>query len=284
MKRLAAIVVVALVVLSVTYSGGGVEAQDGAEATIEAQETEIAEIRATSQARGEKINAQRTQIAELKAGPTETRQPEQVEGGESSQYLFGPGVELLPGGNAGEVSVVAQGAYNGNILPIVVQNNTDGPIWTVTISSSVRSAAGELIGAGGDQGFDPTKVESGSFAIGYLYFDGATLPADATFEFDVSYESSEGRFLSTLDMAVVEASFLGDRIVGEFRNEHDVVMSGPINIAVLCVGADGQILTHEQGYTDDDEAQPGESIPFQVTLYGGVDCTNFIVAGGGYNF
>lgn len=67
MKRLAAFIVAALVVLSVAYSGGGVVAQDGAEATIEAQETEIAELRATSQARGEKINAQRTQIAELKA-------------------------------------------------------------------------------------------------------------------------------------------------------------------------------------------------------------------------
>jgi len=67
MKRLAVVIVAVIIMLSAVYSGGGVTAQDGAEATIEAQETEIAELRATSQARGERINAQRTQIAELKA-------------------------------------------------------------------------------------------------------------------------------------------------------------------------------------------------------------------------
>lgn len=61
-------VVIIVLVLGVAYTGGGgVVAQDGAEATIEAQKTEITEIRATSQARGEKINIQRTQIADLKA-------------------------------------------------------------------------------------------------------------------------------------------------------------------------------------------------------------------------
>jgi len=67
MKRLAGLTVVVMIVVSIVYSGDGVGAQDGADPTIEAQETEIAEIRATSEARGEKINAQRTQIAELKA-------------------------------------------------------------------------------------------------------------------------------------------------------------------------------------------------------------------------
>ena len=53
MKRLAVVIVTVVIMLSAVYSGGGVAAQDGAEATIEAQETEIAQLRATSQARGE---------------------------------------------------------------------------------------------------------------------------------------------------------------------------------------------------------------------------------------
>jgi|GEM_PF-6211240 len=67
MRRLSAFIVAIVIILSVTDTGGGVEAQDGAEATIEAQATEITELRATSQARGARINAQRTQIAELEA-------------------------------------------------------------------------------------------------------------------------------------------------------------------------------------------------------------------------
>jgi len=53
-------------VAALTPRGGTVTAQTGAESTIEAQATRIAELEGTVSARGEKINAQRTQIAELK--------------------------------------------------------------------------------------------------------------------------------------------------------------------------------------------------------------------------
>jgi len=61
--------------------GSSAIAQDGAEATIAALQTRVAELEATAEARGEKINAQRTKIAELEATigttlvPTETPEP-----------------------------------------------------------------------------------------------------------------------------------------------------------------------------------------------------------------
>ena len=67
MKRLVAIAVAAVIVVTAAWNSGGTKAQDGADATIQSLETEVALVRATSQARGKKINAQRTQIAELKA-------------------------------------------------------------------------------------------------------------------------------------------------------------------------------------------------------------------------
>jgi hypothetical protein len=48
-------------------SGSALQDEEDYEATIEAQQTTIAALEGTVQARGDKINAQRTQIAELRA-------------------------------------------------------------------------------------------------------------------------------------------------------------------------------------------------------------------------
>lgn len=81
-----------------------------------------------------------------------------------------------------------------------------------------------------------------------------------------------------------ESTFLGDRLVGEFVNDSEVTVTGPIDISVVCLDSSGAILGNARGFTDKDEAAPGESVPFQVTFYGGIDCTNFLVAGRGYSF
>jgi hypothetical protein len=87
-----------------------------------------------------------------------------------------------------------------------------------------------------------------------------------------------------VDLAIVEASFLGDRVVGVLKNDQDVTVTGPIDISVICLDAGGSIITHQSGFTDKEEAAPGENVPFQVSFYGGVDCTYFLVASSGYNF
>lgn len=83
MKRLAISYVAIVVVLLAGSSGRGVGAQDGAEATISALRTEVAGLRATVKARGEKINRQRTRIAELRdagAAATPTSPAFELEG------------------------------------------------------------------------------------------------------------------------------------------------------------------------------------------------------------
>jgi hypothetical protein len=57
-----------------------------------------------------------------------------------------------------------------------------------------------------------------------------------------------------------------------------------MGISVMCLDANGAIISHEIGFTDKDQAAPGETVPFQVSFYGGLDCTYFLVASSGYNF
>lgn len=60
------LMIVALVAISAGHSGSTSAQDSGPQATIEAQGTEIAQLKSTIAARGKKINAQRTQIADLK--------------------------------------------------------------------------------------------------------------------------------------------------------------------------------------------------------------------------
>lgn len=280
MKRLVTLcaVVALFVTLAIAaFASAPSRAQTGDEATIEAQETRITELEATIA-----VLAGESALPDADATPEPEDEP--AEFADESPYLGGTGLALLPTGAADEVEVVLQGVYDGSSLPIIVQNGSDEPIGQITVTAAVRSAAGDLIGAGGDGGFNPSRVEPGSYAIGYLYFDGADLPATATYEFDVSFGAPESGSFSSLDMTIVEVAFLSDRIVGELRNDHDALMEGPINIAIICLTEDGEIVGYESGYTDQDSADAGESIPFQVSLFGDTECANFVIAASGYNF
>lgn len=68
MKRSIGFGIVVLIIATMAF--GPASAQDNSQATISALQTQVADLQATVDARGEKINAQRTQIAELKTTPT----------------------------------------------------------------------------------------------------------------------------------------------------------------------------------------------------------------------
>jgi hypothetical protein len=217
--------------------------------------------------------------------PTETTEAAAPAGENTSSYLGGNAVSLLSPGDKGKLSVVLSGTYDGNILPLVVRNNTDKDVIRIKVSAVARSADGKLIASGGDQGFHPNLVRAGEYSLGYLYFDGIELPADALFEFEVSAkDASDNQFESTRDLDVTEADYLDNRIVGLLQNNHTENVTGPMGVSVVCLDGEGTLLGHHQSFTDKDEAAPGESIPFQVELYGATDCSNFLVAASGFNF
>ena len=78
MNRLVTLISVGLVLCAILIatatSNPSVTAQTREEATIESFQTQVAELKATSTARGKRINAQRTQIAELKTQVAELEQ------------------------------------------------------------------------------------------------------------------------------------------------------------------------------------------------------------------
>jgi len=165
MKRSIGFGIVVLIIATMAF--GPASAQDNSQATISALQTQVADLQATVDARGEKINAQRTQIAEIKGANANSVEPtaESASGGGESVYLGGNALELLPAGAAGKLEVVTVGIYDGTELPLIVRNNTDKPLERLSVSGVARTVDGQLIAAGGDQGLNPSVVRPGEYAL-----------------------------------------------------------------------------------------------------------------------
>lgn len=137
-----------------TGHSGPATAQDGAEATIAALQTRVAELEATVEARGDKINAQRTQIAELKKA-SDDRGPRCIDVDQSTIDTLMAGIEDPSGMSLVAVQAVKSSDFEkiyfvaGNLLgpgmgdgEIVVLATND--VTAPTIAMSINTMAQEF--------------------------------------------------------------------------------------------------------------------------------------------
>jgi hypothetical protein len=185
----------------------------------------------------------------------------------ASNYIGGNASPTLPDGDLGKLSVIVVGKYNGNILPVVVRNNTPQDVIRIQVSTTARSTDGSMLAAGGDQGFKPNYVKPGEISLGYIYFDQAMLPDDAKFEFEVTAQDPNNSVYENIrDLDVIEQNLVQNRIIGMLKNSNDVVVSGPITADVYCFDEQGTLLRYDADVTDKDTASPQETIPFQIDM------------------
>ncbi len=209
---------------------------------------------------------------------------EQLEVVPGSGFLGGNALSILGPGEEGEIAVIATGPYDGNILPLVVRNNTDGDVIRITATASARNPSNQLIASGGDQLFHPNLVRPGEVAFGYIYFDGIDLPEDTTYDFDIDAKAAtDDRFENRRDLEVVEASNIENRLVGVLKNPYDATLMGPIGTDAVCFDEQGNLLTHTGSFADQDEVGSDETLDFQINRFGGGPCPLFLVAGSGWD-
>lgn len=201
-------------------------------------------------------------------------------------YMGGNAFSLIPPGEPGAVSVVAYGASDpmSSSVPFVVRNNTETDVFDVRVSAVAKDASGRVLVAGDDQGIRPFHIEPGTLGIGHIYFDGVTVPPDATLEFRVeSTPQDELRYTRTRDLEIAEASIFEDRIVGQIENPQDGDIEGLIGVTVTCFDLSGFPLGDYWEFVETNRFSPGQLLPFQATLYGvqTEGCPAFMVASNG---
>lgn len=204
----------------------------------------------------------------------------------ASEFIAGTASVDLPAGQAGEVSIVATGPYSGDSLPVVVRNNSSSSVVDVGLTGVARSASGELLASGEDQGLHPEFVRPGEIAFGFVYFGfDVELPTDTEYELTVTSDavSGDSQAFGALDLRMVELELLDDRIVGIAENGHDQTVEGPIDVSVLCFDSAGQITSTQGSFADQDMVEPGGTASFTVDLFGS-PCELFIAGSSGWSF
>ena len=288
MGRFVAIGGVALIIAVMQI--GPTEAQQDDQGKVAALQTEVAELQTKVADRDDRLRSKSTQISNLKTAVAEaeaTSTAPDAGSGESSAYLGGSALDLLPAGAASELEIVVVGPYDRYVLPLILRNNSSQVLDQVTVSAIAWRSDGTQLAVGGDLGFSPSVLRPGDYAFGVISFGRAFYfpDDDASYEFEVKGEEfTEIEPLSRVDLKVVEAGYIGNGLEGELINDSDATVGGPIGVSILCLDSSGAITYSVSGFTEKDEAAAGESVPFQLTFFGGPDdSTNFLVAGSGFN-
>ncbi len=211
------------------------------------------------------------------ASPASTPQPFNAGG-----LLSGTATPTFPAGDAGKVGVVQVGALlkdRGTLL-FAFRNNTDAAISHVDWTATARSG-GTIVASGSSQGTTPVQVQPGEVGLSYIYFDNAaSIPDDATYDFQVSTSPADTSFYNTAPLKVSEANLNGGSITGGAVNDTGAKTAGPFSVAVYCFDGD-KLVDQTTGFSDQDAAAPGAAVSFSVPLYG-TQCPSFVVGVGGY--
>lgn len=209
---------------------------------------------------------------------------EELEVVQGVNFIGGNGLGLLGAGNPGEVSVLSHGLYDGNILPVVIRNNSGIDVIRPTMTVVARDGQGNQVAVGNDQMFNPNLVRSGGVSIGYAYFGGVSVPADATYEFSFSpTPATESQYENARDLEVVEASSVNGSIVGTLQNTYEATLDGPVGVSAACLDSNGNVTTVVSTFAEAPQIDFEAQVPFQATNYSGIPCEYFLVAGSAWD-
>lgn len=217
--------------------------------------------------------------------PKNTSAPAQPQGALASSYVCGNASPDFPAGDPGKVSIVlskmeSSTGFKSSTIYLILRNNTSSPISEISVSAAAYTADGKLFATGSDQGFKPKYVAPGEIAMGYVYFSDASLPQDAKVEYEIkSYGADPDE--ETGDLEIIECNVVENRIMGMFKNTGNKKVTGPISVHAFCFDQDSNFLSIHMDFTDKDDAEPGDTIPFQVSLSDDA-CPVYLVAGSGY--
>jgi hypothetical protein len=193
-------------------------------------------------------------------------------------YVSGNAFQFIPEGTAGEVAVVTLGpvdsSFGSSRIPVVIRNNTESTVEGASVAIVARDSSNAMIAVAEASSMYPFRLPPGEIAFGEAYISNTILPPEVTFETLVTSDPEGAGCCGEL-LTVVSHSLLGERIVGELRNDSPEEAGYAIAQVMCFVG--GQPYGTYSGSVVGDSLAPGASGAFQVDLYDA--CENYLIAG-----
>ena len=264
MKKWSGFVVVAIFFATLAF--GPAAAQDDSQATIEALQTEVADLKL---------------LLTPTAKPTvEPASSEDV----AALGVYGPMVELLEPGRADSLSIVARGKYQQGSVAVVVRNNTTKTFRTIEINGDVRDAEGKVTQTVTGFQFYPSPIAPGGLILGQLYFDQPINQGDEV-KIKVKGQEASSFDLGAFPMEMIEFNVLDDgRVTGSVRNQSDKTTTNRGYTILLCFDEGDTPVWSETGSVEDGLA-PGKVAAFEFGQFGGIPvaCDRYLFSAYSYN-
>jgi hypothetical protein len=213
--------------------------------------------------------------SEIVADPASTRFP-----------VTGNAFHLLEPGTPGELSVVAHGPIAGAIeIPVILRNNTDEAMVSVTVGVEARDASDNLIGSARRTLVTPPIIDPGALAIATIYVD-QPIPDGGTVRF---YPEGSSDPYFTRVYAAYSGIELTEFIAFPERLEGTVRITGeaPVDLGfmhIACFDGSGALGAALLAYPDRPALGPGESSTFKATTLfttSAPPCDYFLMTGYG---
>lgn len=184
--------------------------------------------------------------------------------------------------DSGAVTLIL-GAPDGQLFPFVAYNGTAAPVSRIEVSGRAVDADGNTLGSGSSQSVEPNVVAPGGVAFGIVWI-GEELPDGATLDdAQVDYTDGLGQYENIVQIDIDQIEFLEGQITGTVSNPHDIEVSGPISVGVVCLGGDGIPTKVVSSYTDRDDVQAGGTSTFSMMLFDPLDCAGTLAGSSGYD-
>lgn len=190
-------------------------------------------------------------------------------------------VDDIPGGEPGLTVVAAGPPSTFGVVPIVIRNNTDAPVYDIDLSASAHDETGSVLGTGSGDDIVPAYVPPGGLAIGRVLFGDTPLDG-ATIEYLITADDGAGFLFSRRDMTVVEYNWVGESVVGVMLNPHNTALD-LTKVVAMCFDDSYTPTSVRVEFTDQDRVEAGGELPFSVDMRTDESqCGRFLIVGTGF--
>ncbi len=122
----------------------------------------------------EVLIAEPTDESIAEAAPTDTPVPTKNPKSEIDMTVYITGNNItpddLPQGETGLTVALAGPPSNFGVIPVIIRNNTDEPVYDIQISATARDDAGSVVGTARGDDIVPSYIPPAGLAIGRVLF------------------------------------------------------------------------------------------------------------------
>lgn len=217
--------------------------------------------------------------------PSATPQPTDTPEPEFDVTVFVTGNNMLPDdlpeGEPGLTVVTAGPPSTFGVVPIVIRNNTDDPVYDIELSATARDEAGSVLGTGSGDDIVPSYLPPGGLAIGRVLFGDTPLDG-ATIDYLITADNDPGLLFSRRDLVVIERNWVGESIAGVMLNPHDTALD-LTKAVIMCFDDTYTPMDIRVEFTDQERVEAGAELPFSVEMRTDeAMCGRYLVVGSGW--